>query len=133
MAKGKKTGGRDWLPGERGGPGRPPVDKKIRELKKINREFVEQSFSRFFSMDQPQIEAMLEAKTCNVFEATLAAIFLKAIKEGDPSRLNFLLERVVGKVPTLSEVKDTTERKDALKEVPEAKVIELLKAVGNGS
>ena len=35
MAKGKKSGGKDWTPGN-GGPGRPKLPEDVREIKKLN-------------------------------------------------------------------------------------------------
>ena len=37
MAKGKKTGGRDFELGNAGGPGQPPVPSDLVEARKINK------------------------------------------------------------------------------------------------
>lgn len=45
-----------------------------------------------------QIEFMVQSPDTSILEMSIASIVYKALKLGDPSRLGFLIDRVVGKV-----------------------------------
>lgn len=100
MAIGKKTGGRDFKKGERANPnGRPPVPEEIRELRKMNRLEVEQTFSKYMYMTRAEIKAALKRRDLPNIDVMVIKVMEKAIKNGDQWRFNFLLDRTIGKVP----------------------------------
>jgi len=52
-------------------------------------------------MTKDQIDAASLDPATSVVELAIASIFMNAIKFGDCARLSFLLDRAVGKVPTM--------------------------------
>jgi len=100
MAIGKKTGGRNFKPGETGNPnGRPPVPYEIRELRKHNRLEVEETFSKYLRMTAKELEEAAKSPYTSALDGMVIAVIMKAVQNGDQWRLNFLLDRVIGKVP----------------------------------
>jgi len=98
MAKGTKTGGRDYVKGDPRAKGRPiiPADQKL--ATKLTKAEAERILNEFMFMGIDQLEAVLRDKNRKVIEHMVGSITLMAIKNGDHSRLNFLLERLIGKV-----------------------------------
>lgn len=99
MAKGKKTGGRNFKPGQSGNPKGPatiPADiKAARELSKI--EF-ERIANKYLFMTKNEITAAAMNAETPALELLVGSIVHKAVVEGDERRLNFLLDRLIGKV-----------------------------------
>lgn len=96
MATGKKTGGRDF---KKGNPGRPKgsvvVPKEIREM---NRREVEQLISKYFKMSREKLAKVAANKKTPTIDLMIIKIITTAINKGDQTRLNFLLDRTIGKV-----------------------------------
>lgn len=46
----------------------------------------------------PQLQAILKDPKTKVIDALVASIALHGIKKGDNARMNFLLDRIIGKV-----------------------------------
>lgn len=84
--------------GWKGGPGRPPKDKDLKTALKMTRTEVESNMVRFLKMSLLELEDVVKDKNLTVNEHILANISLYAIKNGDPQRLGFLLDRIIGKV-----------------------------------
>jgi hypothetical protein len=84
--------------GNPGGPGRPkkPIDGKT--LSRLSKVQVEQCFIKFMHMDLDALDAIVSDRSRSVLEHSVANIAKHAIEEGDQSRLNFLLDRIIGKV-----------------------------------
>lgn len=104
--KGKKTGGRDFKPGQSGNPnGRPKIPSDIRELRKINQSSVEVLLNKYLHMKFPELKQMIEAQDAEASDMLVATVIYKGITKGDHYRLNFLLDRLIGKVTDKVEVK----------------------------
>lgn len=80
-----------WLfrPGNPGG-GRP------KDL--LRRDDVRKIVGVLSKLEIEQVEKIATDKKTLMLEATVAAIYLRAAKDADPARLNFLLDRAIGKV-----------------------------------
>jgi hypothetical protein len=98
MAKGTKTGGKDFKVGHAGGPGRPKLPDDLREIKKITPDFVHRLIAKFGRMDLEAIEKVVADKASTAFDVMIGMIIIKAVKDGDYKRLDFLFDRTVGKV-----------------------------------
>jgi hypothetical protein len=97
LAKGTKTGGRDFVKGDPRA-GRPPVTDEHLKATKLTKMEAERILNEFMAMDIDALEVVLKDKKRKVIEHMVGRIALMAIKNGDHSRLNFLLERLIGKV-----------------------------------
>lgn len=112
-----------WTPGVSGNPtgagaGRPPMPEELRKIKALTQGQVKRAISRLLTMPREELERILraakeqqenpqlrlEAKdqqalaSLNNLEWMIAAVIMKGMTEGDHGRLNFLLDRTIGKV-----------------------------------
>lgn len=92
MAKGKKTGGRDFtgIPG----PGRPPNPPELNAIKQMTKGELELLFHKVLNAKPEELNNF----NGTVLEKWLASIIYQGIKSGDYGRLNPFLERLFGKV-----------------------------------
>lgn len=98
MAKGKKTGGNDFKPGWKGGPGRPPIPLDLKQSRAAHREEFDRALSRMVKLSGPEIVEMVKSPTAPILETIAARVLSKAFNEGDHKRLEFILDRLIGKV-----------------------------------
>jgi hypothetical protein len=95
MAKGQKTGGKDFKPGESGNPnGRPTIPEDIKQARKLNRTELERILNEFCSLSLVDLKARVESKTANVLEVLIGKILAEGIRKGDERRLDFILSRI---------------------------------------
>lgn len=100
MARGKKTGGKDWKPGQSGNPKGPPkVPPEVREARKFNKQVVSTALERVLSMNEAELKKFMMNKSQPVIERALAKVLYKAMTQANLSNINFLLDRTIGKVP----------------------------------
>lgn len=96
MARGHKTGGRDFEPGNQAAKDRLPGD--IKAARKLTKVEFERLVNKFIWLDAAGLKAAAEDAECTAFERMVGAIIVKAIEGGDSQRLEFLLNRLIGKV-----------------------------------
>lgn len=107
MAKGKKTGGKDWVKGQvanpRGGGAHDPDKKIIRRLTQVQVAEVGSlildgnldELRRIIGDPKEGVPPAADASPLKIWFATVA---LKGISKGDMHSLSIFLDRVVGKV-----------------------------------
>lgn len=101
MAKGRKTGGRDFKPGQSGNlNGRPPVPEVLRAVRDRNRAFVEGVLQESLFLPVEEIRTRVKGGKIGAIEAMLYEVLLTAINTGDPRRAEFLLTRLIGRPPS---------------------------------
>jgi hypothetical protein len=99
MAKGKKTGGRNFKKGQSGNPaGRPGLPRDLRKISKLTPAIVRAVIAKISMLNKKNILEIIESEETSMIEASIATIYLKAVDQGDYTRMNFLLERSIGKV-----------------------------------
>lgn len=97
--KGKKSGGKNWKPGQSGNPnGRPLLPGDIKESRKFNAIEATRIITRYLCMTALEIAAAVENPNTTAMELVLAKVIVEAGKTGDYQRLNFLFDRTIGKV-----------------------------------
>ena len=95
-----------WDKGQSGNPkGRPPTKRIIKEIREQIGDDLEKYLKEIMGMDKEQLESLLKDGKQNALKLMIVSIALKGIKRGDPSRLEALLCRAVGKVKEQVEVK----------------------------
>lgn len=100
MARGKKTGGKNWTKGKSGNPkGRPEIPEEILRAQQMNQVDVARTISRLLRCSIAFLELLAKDKNASGMDTTCAEIVLKAKKFGDPRRLDFMFNRSIGKVP----------------------------------
>lgn len=98
MAKGIKTGGRNFNSGESGNPtGRPKLPKDVRAMLNLNQtEFVRNS-NEILNMSIDDLDEVIADQNQTVFKALIARIVNEGIQSGDHKKLEFFLDRIIGK------------------------------------
>lgn len=116
------AGKKGFQKGNPGGPGRPKKDPAFAQVYKLTKHEVEQGLIHFLKMDVDELEETLKDKKRTVMEHMVGRVALMAIKNGDYQRLNFLLERIIGKP---KEAIEHTVIKPTIVELSNGKTIEL--------
>lgn len=93
---GTKTGGKNFKPGQGGRKkGAVSIPKKVAEL---NRKEAEEKFSKYLKMTQDQLEVASKEPSTPMMDKIIIKVIKEAEKKGDFTRLNFMLDRTIGKV-----------------------------------
>lgn len=97
--KGSKRGGNTKFKKghNRPGPGRPKIPVDVIEARKFSAHEVEILFTKFIQMTREQLSAVKNNPQATLLELTLHSIFTHAINHGDHVRLDFVLNRLIGK------------------------------------
>lgn len=99
-----------WKKGQSGNPnGMKPMPKHLKNVKDLDARVVQKTLSYFMEMDYNQLTEVLKDKSRPVMDHMIARICAMAIKNGDQQRLDFLFNRIIGKV------KDKVEQTTTLK------------------
>lgn len=99
MPKNLKVGGKDWKPGESGNlDGRPKIPDDIKEARKLNRITFERISNKYIWMTEAEIKAARKDPGTPMVDQAIISLLLKGIATGCHLRLNFILDRLIGKV-----------------------------------
>jgi hypothetical protein len=105
MAKRRKVAGHpNFEKGNPGGPGRPPILPELKAARVLTTAIVHQAFAEMATATPAEVKAKATDPNVSMLTATIGAILAKAYTQGDPTRLNFVLERTIGKVKEHIEV-----------------------------
>ena len=105
MAKGKKSGGKDWQPGVSANPsGRSPTPAPLKEARRLNKTEFELVVNKYLWCALEQLEALVEDKSLPVMEAWIVAIMARGIKTGDWGGHEWIAQRIMGKVKDQVEI-----------------------------
>ena len=90
--------GKRFPPGVSGNPGGKP--KQL-----LTQDKVSSVLGKFCLMTRIELQEIVQSPKSTMLEVTVASILARAAKDGDYSRLEFLLSRSIGKVTDKVEVK----------------------------
>lgn len=123
MALGEKTGGKDFKQGQSGNPkGRPKLPEDVKSCLKLNQvEFVRLA-NEFLFMSAKQLKEVIDNQEETVFRQILASVLLEAIKNGDYKRLEFFVDRLIGKSPQYGEA-------NTIKKSLHLEIVELINSI----
>ena len=97
-----------WKPGQSGNPGgQPRVPDHLRGISSLSQHEVTKVVSKYARMTRSELQAAAQSPDTPMLEVAIASIFAQSAKNGDYSRLAFLLDRAIGKVPTVEIAADT--------------------------
>ena len=127
MTQGRKTGGRDFEPGNTFGKGRPQVPEDLKELRKLTKPALELMMNRLIFLPVPQLKIIKKGRNTPSIEKILCNVIIKAVAWGDIGRLGFLLDRLIGKVPDKIEadILHLVEQVKYLRELPKEELQKL--------
>lgn len=97
--KGRKTGGRDWKPGQTGNPsGRPKYPADVKEARVMNLAEASRILNKYAYSTVEEIKAAALDPQTPAIEMMILKVIVECTKTGDHHRLNFLFDRLIGKV-----------------------------------
>ncbi len=97
-----------WQPGVSANPGgRPKLPEHLKAIASLSQHEVTKIVSRYARMTRSELQAAAQSADTPMLEVAIASIFAQSAKNGDYSRLAFLLDRAIGKVPTVEIAPDT--------------------------
>ena len=109
----KRVIGRPFPKGVSGNPsGKPKMAKDLQTIRALNQTMFTTLVNKYLGMTKDQILEAVRAPETPALDLMVAQIMSKAIVNGDQQRLNFLLDRIVGKVP--DKVQQTVTFKDSV-------------------
>jgi hypothetical protein len=92
----------------------------------LTKDKVSSILGKFATMTRDQLQDVATDPKSSMIEIMIASIMVKAAKEGDYARLDFLLTRSIGKVKDELELQARTIADDQLDLIPKDKIVELL-------
>lgn len=134
MAYDKAYQNSKWKKGVSGNPrGKAPLPPDLHGVKKLfNQELVEKTFIKYMTMTIEEFEKIGQDKSLPALDHVIMMIIRKAGLDGDQQRLDFLLNRTIGKVADKSVNTNYDVNINAqLDMVPKDKLINLLKDADN--
>lgn len=84
--------------GQSGNPnGRPKVPIDLKEAKNVNKIEFERVLNKYMYLAVPDIDTAMKSRELPMIEMIVAKIVAKAFNEGDQRRLEFIIDRLIGK------------------------------------
>lgn len=99
MAKGKKTGGRDFVKGKEGGPGRQPIEGDLKGLSKKWKSDYLRLIQKYDELSFTEIKQIVTNPETKGFELRVGSIYSKAI-QGSLPHADSIFDRTMGPIPT---------------------------------
>lgn len=97
MARGGKRS-TSFKPGQTGNPnGRPPVPLDLKEARSVNKMEFDRVLNKYMYLAVPDIDTAMKSRELPMIEMIVAKIVAKAFNEGDQRRLEFIIDRLIGK------------------------------------
>lgn len=98
MARGRKTGGRDFRPGIVTNPhGRPRNPPELKDIRKMTRVEVEHKIMELWDKNESEIASLVNLPTTNMRDKTIMRVMLRSIAKGDHLALGFIMDLIFGK------------------------------------
>lgn len=98
MAKGKKTGGKDFEPGHTYSKGRPALPLDLKGVKPLTEDRYKRTYTRYLEMPYNELEARMQDRTLPSIEHLFAMAIKAAIDSGNLPSLRDGFDRTLGKV-----------------------------------
>lgn len=104
-----KTGGKNFKKGQSGNPkGRPKLDPEVKAIQQFNKDEVSKLLNKYSRMTQKEMLKVYNSEKAMMIEKWTAKIFIKATVEGDYRAMDYVLNRMVGKVADKMEIEDNS-------------------------
>jgi hypothetical protein len=98
MARGKKTGGRNFPKGKSGNPtGRPKLPQEIKDLKKLTAQEFITRITKFLYLTKDELKAGINSGQIDVLDLCIRNALIKCAEKGDYWTLDKMMERLIGK------------------------------------
>lgn len=88
-----------WLPGESGNPaGRPKMPPELKAANKLTRVQFDTLLNEVLDMTTEQLNQLMSGPDTKQIAKMVGSIVQRAVENGCPVRMNFLLQKMLGKV-----------------------------------
>lgn len=115
MARGFKTGGRDFKKGVSGNPkGGPGAPQELKDLRKYSVNEIRGMVSVLLRATRPEVLRLIDDDSTPILENIMAQVLIKTYESGNFMMLDAVLNRVIGKVKERFEIDDEREAKKSL-------------------
>ena len=115
--------GSNW----QGNPGgRPKIPDALRGIASLTQTEVTKLISKYARMTQEELKEALANPKSPALDLAIISVFAQSIKRGDFSRLSFLLDRAIGKVPQVMLDEECDEEMQELRKLTLNEVIKLV-------
>lgn len=104
--------------------GRTAVPKDLREAMELTKARLRGMINKHLWMTQHQLKTAMQNANTPMIELLVGSIIHKALVEGDQKRLDFILDRMIGKVKEEVDIKTYIERLNGMNE---AQIIDMSK------
>lgn len=106
MAKPRTT---TFKPGQSGNPGgRPKLSPELIKHRFMTRETAIRWMSEVVHATKDELNEVMNDPSTPALKLMMAAVIAKGVKFGDHQRLNFLLDRLIGKIPEATAAIEST-------------------------
>lgn len=102
--------------GHKFGKGQPKIPAEVKKMRKDNIWEYTRIANEISKMSIAELEKLAKDKAQNIIRAFLASSMLKSYAKGEPSRLEPILDRTLGKV------KQVMEHSGSVSEIPQAQI-----------
>lgn len=94
-----KPRGKPFAPGNSANPGgRPTLPPEVKEARRLSQKELELSLNRWLFASREACELAAEDQSAPMVDHVVVALLLAATKAGCPTRLDMILNRLIGKV-----------------------------------
>lgn len=124
-----KKRGRPFGTGNKAGKGRPKLSEEDHRLRALTNTRFQQILNRYLHEPVSNLVNLKKDQSLTALEHAVLSITIASINKGDQIRLQFLLDRLIGKVPEvmqISEIEKQVENMspdELLKEIEKAKAV----------
>lgn len=118
MARGMKTGGRDFKPGHPYAGGRPPLPPEVKEARKLTAAELIRELTRRLRNNKGELEALIDNPETPMLTVIVCRVIKQAGDNGNIPSIELVLNRILGKVPDKVEIdgNDDSESKPLTRE-----------------
>ncbi len=94
--------------GQSGNPsGKAKLPNDIKEVRKVSQFELERAINRLIFLPLEQLRVVIKDPKTSILEIMLATIMAQCAQKGDQQRLEFLLNRMIGKVKDIIDIKQS--------------------------
>lgn len=115
MAKGIKTGGKNFTKDHQPkAKGRKPLPSDLKEANKLTKERLRGLINKYLWISNGDLKKIAKDPKAMGIDSLIASIIHRAITTGDHYRLNFILDRMIGKVKEEIDITSYVKKLDEL-------------------
>lgn len=117
-----------WKPGQSGNPsGGPRLPAELLAIRALTRAEACRYIAKYARMTKEELELAATNPKTTAIELSIASIFMKCIQHGDSTRLQFLLDQSIGKIPVATETDEEKLARQDLQNLSDQELIKLVK------